>query len=535
MNTGRIVDPHSVEGEEKRRRENAILYGSVSYSNGTATVRPVEQVLTNHEEEENRRRSSRIKDQKKCNKCDLEVTDEGVWCWRCKKWMHYICVGATKEQIDLQFPIDYECPSHRQSKSLEKGGSKKMESGDGQTESKVDHDKHLGQKEGKDQDKVKASEDQITKNKEKKSIEIQQLKDQKKSQREEIDKQKEIIKELRETSKKYTKDVEDLKKSEKKLASELEEEQTRKEHLKHELKVLTLKSLEQDKSIEEKEKEIELLNNEKIKLKRREESLENHIKSTRALHQDQAQQKKDERDEKEVKIKELEARYDKDVENLRNALQKETDENIYLKGKLKEHEDTCKGKNKSMTMIKLNKNIQDFVSKPSKIEEMEKEIKDLKEREMELIKELDTSKSNNMILEIRRGVEIPTDIKEKEQQLQEEVKEKDKQIRTMKEEIKQYEKRLETYVADNLTKERQIGHLVEHLDNMKEINEELRVTMEREEKDDNKVKRKSKTKKGEIQKIRSENTNQVNHNENDTGQERESDSEVDLTITIEVL
>ena len=113
MNTGRIVDPHSVEGEEKRRRENAILYGSVSYSNGTATVRPVEQVLTNHEEEENRRRS-RIKDQKKCNKCDLEVTDEGVWCWRCKKWMHYICVGATKEQIDLQFPIDYECPSHRQ-------------------------------------------------------------------------------------------------------------------------------------------------------------------------------------------------------------------------------------------------------------------------------------------------------------------------------------------------------------------------------------------------------------------------------------
>ena len=153
-----------------------------------------------------------------------------------------------------------------------------------------------------------------------------------------------------------------------------------------------------------------------------------------------------------MKIKELEARYDKDVENLRNALQKETDENIYLKGKLKEHEDTCKGKNKSMTMIKLNKNIQDFVSKPSKIEEMEKEIKDLKEREMELIKELDTSKSNNMILEIRREVEKPTDIKEKEQQLQEEVKEKDKQIRTMKEEIKQYEKRLEIYVSDNLTK-----------------------------------------------------------------------------------
>ena len=168
MNTGRIVDPHSVEGEEKRRRENAILYGSVSYSNGTATVRPVEQVLTNHEEEENRRRSSRIKDQKKCNKCDLEVTDEGVWCWRCKKWMHYICVGATKEQIDLQFPIDYECPSHRQSKSLEKGSTKEMESGDGQPESKVDHDKHLGQKEGKNQDNAKASEDQITKNKENK-------------------------------------------------------------------------------------------------------------------------------------------------------------------------------------------------------------------------------------------------------------------------------------------------------------------------------------------------------------------------------
>ena len=149
---------------------------------------------------------------------------------------------------------------------------------------------------------------------------------------------------------------------------------------------------------------------------------------------------------------------------------------------------------------------------PSKMEEMEREIKDLKQREMELMKELDASKSNKMILEIRREVEKPTDIKEKEQQLQEEVKEKDKQIRTMKEEIKQYEKRLETYVADNLTKERQIGHLVEHLDNMKEINEELRVTMERKEKDDNKVKRKSKTKKGEIQKIRSENTNQVNDN-----------------------
>ena len=106
-----------------------------------------------------------------------------------------------------------------------------------------------------------------------------------------------------------------------------------------------------------------------------------------------------------------------------------------------------------------------------------------------------------------------------------------KQIRTMKEEIKQYEKRLETYVADNLTKERQIGHLVEHLDNMKEINEELRVTMEREEKDDNKVKRKSKTKEGEIQKIRSENTNQVDDNDSYSDQEGDSDSEVDMTIT----
>ena len=62
-------------------------------------------------------------------------------------------------------------------------------------------------------------------------------------------------------------------------------------------------------------------------------------------------------------------------------------------------------------MIKLNKDIQDFVSKqPSKMEDMEKEIKDLKQREMELMKELDASKSNNMILE----VETPTDIKEKE-------------------------------------------------------------------------------------------------------------------------
>ena len=38
-------------------------------------------------------------------------------------------------------------------------------------------------------------------------------------------------------------------------------------------------------------------------------------------------------------------------------------------------------------------------------------------------------------------------------------------------------------------KERQ-RHLVEHLDNMKEINKELRVEMERKEKDDYKVKRK---------------------------------------------
>ena len=45
--------------------------------------------------------------------------------------------------------------------------------------------------------------------------------------------------------------------------------------------------------------------------------------------------------------------------------------------------------------------------------EIEKEIKDLEEREMELMKELDASKSNNMILEIRREVETPTDIKKK--------------------------------------------------------------------------------------------------------------------------
>ena len=31
MNSGKIVDPHSVEGEEIRRRQNSILYGSVSY------------------------------------------------------------------------------------------------------------------------------------------------------------------------------------------------------------------------------------------------------------------------------------------------------------------------------------------------------------------------------------------------------------------------------------------------------------------------------------------------------------------------
>ena len=136
--------------------------------------------------------------------------------------------------------------------------------------------------------------------------------------------------------------------------------------MKHELKVLTLESLEQDERIEEKEKEIEKLKNEEIKLKRKEESLENHIKSTRALHQEQPQQKKNERQEKEMKMKELEARYDKDVQNLKYLLKKEADENIDLKEKLREYEDTdCKGQNKPMTMIKLNKDIQDFVSKQS--------------------------------------------------------------------------------------------------------------------------------------------------------------------------
>ena len=48
---------------------------------------------------------------------------------------------------------------------------------------------------------------------------------------------------------------------------------------------------------------------------------------------------------------------------------------------------------------------------------------------MELMRELDVSKSNNMIWEIRREVETPTDIKEKEHKLQEEVKEKDKQMK----------------------------------------------------------------------------------------------------------
>ena len=51
MNSGKIVDPHSVEGEEIRRRQNVILYGSVCYSNGTATVRPVKQVLTRRRKE----------------------------------------------------------------------------------------------------------------------------------------------------------------------------------------------------------------------------------------------------------------------------------------------------------------------------------------------------------------------------------------------------------------------------------------------------------------------------------------------------
>ena len=112
--------------------------------------------------------------------------------------------------------------------------------------------------------------------------------------------------------------------------------------MKHELKVLTLESLEQDERIEEKEKEIEKLKNEEIKLKRKEESLENHIKSTRALHQEQPQQKKNERQEKEMKMKELEARYDKDVQNLKYVLKKEGDENKNLKEKLKEYEDTGK-------------------------------------------------------------------------------------------------------------------------------------------------------------------------------------------------
>ena len=43
-------------------------------------------------------------------------------------------------------------------------------------------------------------------------------------------------------------------------------------------------------------------------------------------------------------MKELEARYDKDVQNLKYALKKEADENIDLKEKLKEYEDTGKGR-----------------------------------------------------------------------------------------------------------------------------------------------------------------------------------------------
>ena len=72
---------------------------------------------------------------------------------------------------------------------------------------------------------------------------------------------------------------------------------------------------------------------------------------------------------------------------------------------MKDYEDTGKAQNKPMTTIKLNKDIQHFVSKqPSKIEEIEKEIKYLKERETELMKEQHASKSDNMILEIRRKV-----------------------------------------------------------------------------------------------------------------------------------
>ena len=143
--------------------------------------------------------------------------------------MHYKCVEATKDQIKLEFPIDYECPRHSQNKpsdsckgkqqdddkskniikhreprdcsskmgqerneieqqiqtrenthndsakepkEIENGSTKETESRDGQPKSKVDNDKQLGQTERKDQDNVKVPEEQINRNRETRSIEI---------------------------------------------------------------------------------------------------------------------------------------------------------------------------------------------------------------------------------------------------------------------------------------------------------------------------------------------------------------------------
>ena len=57
--------------------------------------------------------------------------------------------------------------------------AKETESRDGQPKSKVDDDKQLGQVERKDQDNIKVPEDQINRNREKRSNTIQQLKEQK--------------------------------------------------------------------------------------------------------------------------------------------------------------------------------------------------------------------------------------------------------------------------------------------------------------------------------------------------------------------
>ena len=253
-------------------------------------------------------------------------------------------------------------------------------------------------------------------------------------------------------------------------------------------KNLTIRDEQITKTLQKKTEQI-------TKIREENNVLRKNVEQHKAKHDTQINNSAaiEEKDEKLTKVEKEKDALQKELELLKEKRSNKANEEAVIKGELKLSKEHVKITKESLQLEKANAKREN-----ENCERMSKEVKNLSKKIEEVVTESRQLKEENKTLTMHQATLRKTiaDLKdsakeakndtsstvvedlEQNKQLQlskSKIKELNKEINTLKEEVGQYQSKLEILVKDNMTKERTVLHLCDSLETLKFVNKQLEL------------------------------------------------------------